>query len=271
MITLTKTIDILDSNTPIKIRLMSDLHLGYKHTDYKKFKKDINDIKQDENHYFVLLGDQIEAINRRDKRHKAEDEADFLHGKNDIITEQMTYLQDNVSPVIPKCLSVLTGNHEESLLHYSERDVSYELSRMSDERLLLGVCGFLKILFKANNKTRKTLTLFLSHGYGGGVLKGAHSLALERLFMWYDCDAAFLGHRHVRQRIENVQLIPHVDRVKSRTRLAAFCGTYRQEYLTNEIERSYVAKKGLPPSNVGGYVLEVLPMKDQIRLVEDLV
>lgn len=260
-----------EGSMAIRIRYINDVHVGHRDVDYKKFENDIKTIRDNENHYWIGGGDYCEFFNRRDKRHSADNETDFCHGKTDIVQAQIDYFCDMIRPIMPKCLGIVEGNHENSMMVTYERDVTYEMLRMLDpgNQLFLGIAGFINLSFSFNDKRRRNVAIFCHHGYGGGVLKGGHALALERVFMWYDCDVALLGHRHIRMDIENIYQRPCGNGSQSQIRLAAFGGAYKSQNEENIPDRSWETKRGFPPNVPKGYVLEVIPMYKEMKLIKD--
>lgn len=271
MRTLNKKINVGAGDT-IKIRYINDVHIGHRDVDYKKFENDIKTIKEGGDHYYWIGGgDFCEFFNRRDKRHSADNEADFCHGQTDIVRTQIDYFCDHINPIMPKCLGIVEGNHENSMMVTYERDVTYEMLRLVDPgaHLFLGVAGFIQLSASTNGHRRCTVSIFCHHGYGGGVLKGGHALALERVFMWYDCDVALMGHRHIRMDIENIFQAPSGGGSVSRMRLAAFCGAYKAQNEDNIPDRSWETKRGFPPNVPKGYILEINPYFKELKLVKD--
>lgn len=272
MITLYKTIDVPDSDTPIYIRNVTDIHAGCRFTDYSKLKKDIQAIKDNDNYYWVGGGDYGEFIDYKDRRFKASEVAEFMHGKDDLIATQLGFLGDILHPVNDKCLALVEGNHEVNASKYLGRDISDELSSsfgLNDS--FLGWRGFVVLRFKVYGKIRFSLTIFLCHGIGSGRTIGGHAGYLHRYFSNYDADIILAGHRHQRVDIENVRIVHRGSGIEKRIQYAALCGAYRCGSMSGEKDRAYESVAEYVPTVPGGYLIKVLPVQRKVALVKDLV
>ena len=272
----------------IRIKPLYDLHIGAFSCDEEKIREDVDTILKDPLMFTIIGGDVCEFINRSDKRHSEEGMAKWLHGHGDIAQKQIDRAVELLAPLAKKnkVLAVMNGNHEASIAQKYERDVYAELvrhlRRSDGVHIGLGYAGWVQVNMKRINRsatspTPKTgsdiwcIDLWLSHGYGGGILEGGHSLTLGRVFKSYDADLVLMGHRHVFSSVRNVQLgLSPRGMVTERTQVAAFCGSYRNSWKQdNSVPApgaSYEQIKGYPPHECGSPMVEIDPTRRTIHI-----
>lgn len=275
MRTLIKPIQYPTRNTIFSLYFLTDLHLGAKACDESLLKSHIKTIADTPNAYWILGGDAIDCITRKDPRHEEEVYAPWLWGKSDIIQHQLDRLFELLDPIADRCLAILKGNHEFAALKHYDRDVYAaivrrlaEKSKRKPEELKLGTNGFIQVLFRrgTGQETRRhsswKFTIYAHHGHGGGRLPGSHALALGRILSWFDCDLALLGHRHIRQFVDMNVVSPHGRRCY---RAAAFVPSYLRSYL--EDHESYAERSGYPSPHLGTFPIRINPSKRSFSLV----
>jgi hypothetical protein len=223
----------------IVIYPLFDIHLGTKKCREDKLQKIVNEIKEDPAAYWIYGGDGAEFINRSDKRHKESDLADWLYGVDDLARAQVERLEYHLGPIASKCLAVLSGNHEQTILQNYERNVYAEIVTFIKEikRTLdpigIGFGGFVRLKLDRGTHTT-TLTLFCQHGYGGGRKKGGHILMTDDAFSKYTCDCFLTGHRH-QAHVHTHQLAEAKGlKIISQTKIGVMTGTFRDSTLTHD-------------------------------------
>jgi len=105
----------------------------------------------------------------------------------------------------------------------------------------------------------------LHHGFGGGRLKGAKALNMERWLYTHDCDLAIFGHCHnadsYRAAVEN---IGDDDEVHLQTRKGVYSGTFMGG-------ASYAERAGYLPLPLGGVEIVLTPgavrREDVVRVI----
>jgi len=191
---------------PVDLHFLWDMHLG---PDDRVLKIALREIRDNPHAYFVLGGDNLEAIGGEDWRLQAGDydalPPDFP--AQDIpraITEQALALARHVKPVADKCLLILSGNHERKLKKRSSVDVNYLISEIlkswgkevpttSEEVAIL----VLKLRLPYKVAKHREYVLALAHGWGGGLYPGAKmNRALWWAGMFDGIDAVVVGHTH---------------------------------------------------------------------------
>lgn len=198
-----RRLSLASRSDPVRIYALGDLHLGNALCDETLLERTVREIAEDPHAYWVGLGDYADFITRRDPRHRESRMARWLWGKDDTAVIQRERVMDILSPIAPKCLALVKGNHEDSILQYHEVDVYYALTERlkalgAPNPLALGPGGFVRLAIQRgeDRKSTRTVILYLHHGYLSGKLAGSIALELERLPAKYEFDIAFLGHAH---------------------------------------------------------------------------
>ena len=240
------------------------MHLGCALCDEALLDETIERIAADPMAFWIGGGDYCQWINRKDPRHKESLMAPWLHGVDDVAAEQRARLIHKLKPIAPKCLGLLSGNHEEAIKKHYERDVYMRLvEEMSDGReLMLGLTGFLTvILHRPNSNDCKRVVFYLHHGYGGGRMDGGKALTLGRLAASYQFDVAFMGHVHTRHVLGSILRLSPGDGktpcVRERPMKAAFCGSFQQSYDSRGEIEQYGEMKGYPPLETGALYAQI--------------
>lgn len=251
---------------------LTDLHIGHAACDERQLQADIDAIASDPYAYWGGGGDYIDAISRKgDKRYAESSFAPWLHGKPDPIGKQVERVVGMLSPIAHKCLYLVTGNHEDAVLQYADRDVYREIVKgicnasktngvhREMRELAVGWEGFIQLVFRrgevGNYGGTRTVTLYTHHGSGGGRKQGGHALRLEETLLTYECDLALVGHRHIRQ-IVNVRTVrPSGKGVEFHERVGVFGGSYLGAYIDEDSDGmpigNYPQYKQLQPTTVG--------------------
>jgi hypothetical protein len=270
----------------IKIKPLYDLHIGALFCNEEKIKEDVAAVLADPLAFAIIGGDVCEFINRSDKRHKEEGMAKWLHGHGDVAQVQIERAIKLLSPLTKKnkVLAVMMGNHEENILKKYERDVYAELvrnlRRSDGVHIGLGYAGWLQLNMKEMSRSATSVNkkiasklwcidVWLSHGYGGGILEGGHALTLGRVFKSYNADLVLMGHRHVFASIRNLQIsLSPYGKVQDRMQVGAFCGSYRKSYIQDNSvvapSASYEQMKGYPPQECGSPWILITPHTHEI-------
>lgn len=259
---------------------LTDLHVGARACDEKRLRRDIQNIVEQDNAYWIGGGDYIDAIcNKGDKRYNAETIADWVDG-NDIMMQQVDYVSEMLRPIAAKCLGLVKGNHEEEAVNHYDRDVYWSIVRnmagfigKEPHELALGVEGFVVLNFRRRSGDSQghslyRFTIYTHHGAGGGRLPGGHALALGRVLGDYECDLALLGHRHVKQMVSKMI----VTSKGTREAVGLFVPSYLQSYLpprkvNKKITNSYAQLKMLPPLPIGTMPIHIIPNEGRFEVV----
>ena len=251
-----------------RVWALFDLHLGNTLCDESLLDKTIARIANDEEAWWIGGGDYAEFITRKDPRFKESLLAPWVRGKDDIAKAQRDKVVEKLKPIAHKCLALLNGNHEESILQHCERDIYWRLvEEMGQDNIALGTQGFLNLVLTRNNSNdSRCVTFYLHHGYGGGRYAGSKALALERLAASYDFDVALMGHVHSIQVLASQLRLGSttrgVPRIIERPLRGAFCGSFQRSYDPSGKVEQYSESKGYPPQATGSLYVEIEPFHD---------
>lgn len=263
---------------------LTDVHIGHAATDEKMFEADIQAIANNPNAYWGGGGDYIDAIARKyDPRYRETSLAPWLRGRADPIGKQIDRFVEMVTPIAHKCLWLLTGNHEDAVLHHADRDVYREIVRgvasaagKEMRELALGWEGFVTLKFRRGTKgnyggTRR-IVIYTHHGAGGGRKQGGHALRMEETLLTYEADLVLLGHRHVRQVVTKTRITPNGKGVKLMEHVGVWGGSYLGPYIEDSDDGfpqdNYPQFKQLSPTSPG--IVPVV-IKPDIRKVMPIV
>jgi len=261
---------------------LTDLHIGAAACNEKLFLQKVEEIAATPHTYWVGGGDYVDAIARvGDKRYHELTIAPWLYGKNDVMGHQRDRFLEMVEPIADKCLGLVSGNHEFAAERWYDRDLYWEIvtgvarqAKRDPGELALGVGGFLVLRFRRGTPQSyggsKTITIFITHGWGGGRLPGGHALTLGRTMGDYAADLILMGHRHVQQLVIKTITVPSGSTAKVTRRYGVYCGTYLGAYVRPSDGRpvdTYPEHKGLPPSPVGTPTILVKPDQASIQVL----
>lgn len=185
---------------------VSDVHVGHRACDEKGFARYVKQIADDPDGMWVGLGDYLDAVLRSDPRFSTFDLPDWALTREalaDIATAQRNRFLDLIDPIKGKCLALLAGNHEMTISKYYERDVYGEIvndvakaCNADPVDLRLDYTGWMVLRFLRGTSGASICRVWMHHGAGGGKLKGAKALQLQRLAWTVDADLIMHGHVH---------------------------------------------------------------------------
>ena len=191
---------------------IGDVHAGSRACDEAKFAAIVQSVKRDPRAYWIGLGDYCEFINVSDVRHDVQATADWITKADlvDISKAQRDWFLEHVRPIADKCLGLVEGNHERTIRRKYERDVYREIvatvkgwgGKRADERLGLGVYGWLLLRFKRNGGQQQpsaVVRVNVHHGFVAGRLAGAKALNMQRWLWTHNADLVIFGHCHEMQ------------------------------------------------------------------------
>lgn len=282
MQTLRKAIDYSHRSEAFTLYHLTDLHIGARACNERLIQQYIDRIASDENAYFTLGGDNMDAVcHVGDKRYDPATLAQWLLGEKDIFAAQVDRLLKLFAPIAHKCLAILYGNHEYAGLKFYGYDTYRHFVRgmahaakIEPDTLALGIGGFLCLSFRrhsaAVHPSTALVTAYLHHGWGGGALAGGHALKLERVLASYQCDLALLGHLHTNQLVTKTVIAPGKPAViKHRygLLLPSFLDAYVEPGKGTFPVDTYAEQKGLTPRPLGTVPIRITPNERQIELL----
>ncbi len=150
----------------------------------------------------ILMGDEIDAVCRADKRFDPRNVAEKYRGERnfiDLITDDFI---DLLSPLKGQIVAGVDGNHGHSYLKGADSDPLHRVAReLMYERL--GYAGWVSLILKwhkaKNSRDGRTRTIdyFVSHGKPSCAQTPGGSLnTLANSAQWFISDIAAHGHTH---------------------------------------------------------------------------
>jgi hypothetical protein len=268
----------------LRVTPIFDLHWGSAWCDEGRFRRKVQEIKADPNHYWGLGGDVCEFITRKDNRFGGEHElAPWLQKKKDIIARSIDSFLSEVDCIKDKCRFLCLGNHGWYISYAMDKDGYRDIvqgitgvEEVENCPIAIGMEGFVVCRFKRKKRTGNsdgwTVVLYVHHGYGGGRLAGSHALTMQRTLKDFECDIALMGHRHINNYVANTKIMPSpkADETRARPQGGFFCGTYR-DVLADTVEVDYTTRAGYPYSRSQGVELVFTPDKHRAQVVLDII
>jgi hypothetical protein len=221
----------------IHLYALGDVHIGALNCAEKQFKKVVKEIADDPNAYWLGGGDYIDAIILQDQKrfdpstlpnwilaaHVDDIAARVEQGgepeevardimrmvsKNsrkklaDMVAAERDRFLDLTKPIHDRCIGLLEGNHEYSIMKYHNRNLMEDFAT-GIGTTSLSDCTFMRLRFeRQKGKGKKSandvanVRLFAAHGMGGGRTPGAEPNHLARLSNDKECELVLRGHSH---------------------------------------------------------------------------
>jgi len=276
--TITKRITYTSRTDVFRFHSFSDIHLGNRHCAEKLLRRDIRTVQDDPFAYWWDLGDQCEFINFRDLRFNPRELAKWLLGWDeleDIAKAQRDRYVRMFQPIGDKCLMMVEGNHNRSILRHTEREMYATIAEGIDAKnVCVGPSGFLRIVFNRETGKKRaqgacwTLIVFATHGWWGGRLMGAGALNLERVAARVHSHIVIVGHDHKNRAfpLEEIESTRY-DKVRMKQVWCISSGTYLGSDEGDWGQADYAERAGYRPVGAGGVVIEVTPDKRKIRIL----
>lgn len=252
---------------------IGDVHIGAAACDENAFRATVKRVADDDKCYWIGMGDACDFINVSDPRFSAQNIAPWLTVSKlaDIVTAQKEHYLDIVRPIAHKCLAMVSGNHEHTILRKYERNIHLELvagikemGKMKQEQKLgIDTYGWLRLAFHRgpvdNPNPVSILDFNLHHGFVGGKLAGAKALNMQRWLWTHDCDVVIFGHSHnIMAQPEAVETLNRGDKIVMKTRKGCFGGSFLRT-TGNDDGSTYSERKGYFPLPSGGCEIVLQP------------
>jgi hypothetical protein len=253
----------------VRLVFHGDAHIGAGLTD-EKLLRDVAASLGMENTYWLDLGDRCEFINPSDRRFDPAALASWIKVRDlaDLAACQTTRYAEIFKPYIGTCLAGLSGNHELTLSRKYERDIYAEANAklgLAPERCL-GYSGFVRLrIYRKKTANPWSLTIYISHGFGGGWLAGAKALRLERLPMAFNADIYAQGHSHTKMAFckRRVGIGSRSNTIREQPYALVNVGAYMRGELGGYAEEHQYYPQGLGPVEVWLY-----PQTQEMKIVQ---
>jgi hypothetical protein len=250
----------------LKIYPIGCTHLGAAASDEQRLASVVKRIEEDDDAYWIGMGDYGDFINRNDKRFDATTLAPWLREHlNDLSRVQTKRFNSHIRPIAGKCLGLLEGNHERCQTSRFERNVFLDMveavksmaGHAEDYPLALGYTGWVVLsLPKTSDGSTKrgvnTLTINCHHGSGGATTRGGRLNKLEKYANMVEADLVLVGHMHDSMKVPIHRRCVRGTKEVTKPRWAALTGAFLDTrnpdgYVTYGEEKMYAP---LPPSNI---------------------
>lgn len=238
----------------IKIKPLSDVHLGSAHCDKRAMKEYLGD--PDPKTYIIGLGDLMDCIIVSDsKRYRKT--GDGING-DDIINESVNQWAEILSPFSRQIIGLGIGNHEDNIV----KRCSVNPIKLLCDLLgvpYLGYSFLIRLIFRAETGMGRTVIIRGHHGYGGGSrTQGADLTKYSKDMAHFDADIFIYGHVHKLQYDTVPRLSLVGETLTARPKHLVICGTYLKTY-SDSTDVTYAESAGYPPAKIGGAVISIRP------------
>lgn len=182
--------------------LAGDCHFGSTQCDVPLLRKFVSKYAGVENVKILLMGDEIDAVCRADKRFDPKNVAEKYRGERNFVDRITDDFIDLMLPLKGQIIAGVDGNHGHTYLKGTDSDPLHRVSReLMYERL--GYAGWVSFVFRwhkskdAHNARTRTLNYFVSHGKPTTAQTPGGSLnTLANSAQWFVSDVAAHGHTH---------------------------------------------------------------------------
>jgi len=179
------------------LHFIGDVHIGQGNHNREKLLERIDTIKKDPHALWMGMGDYGDHIYYTDPRFdlNSVDSTITVGELRDGIMGQIRKICDDMEPIKDRCIGLVTGNHEETILKKYHVDPTREIAF----RLNVpygGYCCLTKISVGYKGSSY-SLKVFAHHGYGAGRRHGVQINKIEdALRVAPNADIFVMGHVH---------------------------------------------------------------------------
>jgi hypothetical protein len=246
----------------IKLSFIGDIHWGAAQCNKKLLKACVRMIADDPTHWWLGMGDYVDAICPDDKRQdfRSLDPETKLKELNDLPKKQIREIVSELEPIKERCLGLLTGNHEEKIATKYYTDIHSDLCLHLGVKNL-GYSAFVNLKFPRLRKDKTESVLICAHhGFGGGRKKGSKVNRIEDFAASFPyCDIYAMGHVH--ETISFVSTVlkyePISQKIISKPRAFVVSGTFLETY-TKDFS-GYGERMMYPPTSLGISTIIIKP------------
>jgi predicted phosphodiesterase len=250
-------ITLEDTEHPMTIVPLGDVHYGNINCDTKKFKDTITYIKNKPNCYALLMGDMCDAIMMSDKRFDVNSIAPELRDQLDnLAMAQYVNMRNMLAPIKHKILAAVDGNHGDSL--HKRYHTDFDAWLASELGVVdLGISGFLVLKFDRTQFHTETTTIYMHHGFVAGRQSGNKINAMDRLRSSFDADIFLCGHSHDLFAKSYQKVYVAGNTIKTRKQYVANTGSFLQTLIQGAT--CYAESAGYPPTKTGVVKITLIP------------
>lgn len=269
----------------VGLRLMSDLHIGAAHVDYKLIEKEIFEAEE-KGDRVLINGDLLDLILPKDaKRFTPSSVHPRMARRNDQVNAAIEWAVELLSPVAHLIDMIGVGNHEVTTQKWNAVDptllILYELEKVArtrDPEHVIhygGYTGFVDYRLRCRDSAKHggvRWVLYYHHGSGGvaPVTKGI--IDFNRRDVFIDADMIWMGHKHQKLvvTVEKLRCPQSGDNPDVRQVFHCMTGAYFQTYMGQSQasvrkhgrQSNYAADAGLAPGGRGGLRVTLEALRD---------
>jgi hypothetical protein len=194
----------------------------------------------------------------------------------DLVKAQRERFLSFAKPVAHKCLGLIMGNHEGSILRHYDRNVYGEIVDALNEygkhkvSLRLDYVGWINLVFRRHSgeTNRKggttTINIKAHHGFGGGKFAGSKANAMQRLLQTCSANIVLVGHTHdVRWQPEGYEDMVR-GKIIHQTRWGIQTSTYLRSTVPDE-DPTYAEVAQFPPQGQADVRIVLTPGTETAR------
>jgi len=260
---LTKTIPYHPGES-VRLVFFSDVHDGSRYFARNHFKRFLADSMNHPNAYCLSVGDNVDALVPADAKRFQISTVDekFLvsEAPDEILDAQAQDFVSLLKPYEGRILGLGLGNHEQAIAKRYGFSIHRQICRdLGADDLGYSFLLLLKLTDPANRRTR-SLTVYGIHGFGGGGrTEGGSVTKYSRLVQYYSADIFLSGHDHspFSKKVARIG-INSKGKIQHRDLILANTGSFMKT-LSEGSCPSWAETMGLPPRNLGGLVVDVIP------------
>jgi hypothetical protein len=254
---------------------IGDIHCGVVHCDEDLLTKQVKEIQQNHNAYWLGMGDYADLVTPSDfKRWEGKILSPWMKGQEDNIgPTQLRHINSILSPIWGKCLGLIEGNHDENIRRYHHYNFIHELLIEANKKYEVPYAGVQCLLIlrfnRKNSSESHEYIIHARHGEGAARTSGARALAVLRLAgTFVNAHITFMGHLHGQESPDIPQrLIYRAGKIKSFETIAVMTGAWLKGYMQN-VPPCYIERWGCTPSVLGCPHITIEPDDDVMELVK---
>lgn len=245
----------------IKIKPVSDVHLGSKHCDLKALKSYLGE--PDPKTYLIGLGDMMDCIIVSDSKRYRKSGDEFE--SEDIIGESVNQWVSILEPFRVQIIGLGIGNHEDNIVkRCSVNPVKLLCDRL--EVPYLGYSFLLRVIMREAAGRGRTVTIRGHHGWGGGSrTQGSDLTKFSRDTALFSADLYLYGHVHKLQYDTVPRLSLVGDQLTAKNKHLVICGTFLKTF-SGTTDATYSECSGYPPAKIGGAIISLKPSHDWVDI-----
>ena len=257
-----------------KFVLVGDFHYGSQQCDIPLMKKFVEKYAGKEKTKIILMGDEIDAIARSDKRYDSMAVHDKYRGSNNFVDLIIEDFIEIMKPLRGQILAGVDSNHNKVYRKVSDSDPHYRISRAL-EFTRLGYGGWVPILWwwhkggKKGGRTRSTV-FHVTHGKPTfAVTPGGALNTIFRDSQFFDCDVLAHGHTHrlsAGSSVIKFELDRTMRSYRKKKQHLLQTGSFLKSYSVDSEFSPYSEVKRYPPIDLGWAVVDVCFEPDEPRV-----